>query len=151
MISNMRLVTGMLLCGVALNAAAETKLKMADLPSAVQKAVQEQLKNATLVGLSKEVEKGKTLYEVETTAKGKTRDLMVDSAGVVVEVEEEVDMATLPAAAREAIQKKAAAGKVTKVESLTKGGTLVAYEAAVLTGRKKSEVAVTPAGLPFKD
>jgi hypothetical protein len=75
----------------------------------------------------------------------------VDTAGVVVEVEEEVDIAGIPAAARDAIQKKAATGKVTKVEALSKSGKLVAYEAAVMKGKKSSEVAVTPEGLPFKD
>ena len=147
----MKLITGLVLCAAVFTAGAETKMKMADLPAAVQKTVQEQLKSATLVGLSKEVEKGKTLYEVETKANGKSRDMMVDSAGAVVEVEEEVDMATIPAAARDAITKRAGAGKVTKVEALSKGGNLVAYEAAVMKGKKSSEVAVTPAGLPFKD
>src|SRR5947209_5124175 len=115
----MKLVTGVLLCGAALMLhAAESKLKVADLPPAVQKAVQEELKNATLVGVSKEREKGKTLYEVETTVKGKTRDLMVDAAGSVVEVEEEVEISSIPAAARDAITKKAGSGKITKVEAI---------------------------------
>ena len=38
-------------------AAAETKVRMQDLPQAVQDAVKEQTRNATLVGLNKEVEK----------------------------------------------------------------------------------------------
>jgi uncharacterized membrane protein YkoI len=148
---NMKLLTGVMLCGMALSAHAESKLKVSDLPPAVQKTVEEQLKDATLVSVGKEVEKGKTLYEVETKVNGKTRDLMVDPAGAVVEVEEEVDIAGIPAAARDAIQKKAAAGTVTKVEALSKSGKLVAYEAAVMKGKKSSEVAVTPEGLPFKD
>src|SRR5712672_1868503 len=76
---------------------AETKVKMADLPPAVQAAVKEQTKNATLVGLSKEKEKGKTMYEVETKVAGKTRDLLLDSTGVVVEVEEQIEMSAVPA------------------------------------------------------
>jgi hypothetical protein len=60
-------------------------------------------------------------------------------------------MAALPAAARDAIQKKAGTGRVTKVEALSKGGKLVAYEAAVLKGTKTSEIAVTPEGAPFRD
>ena len=42
---------------------AEKPLKMKDLPSAVQKAVQAQTKGAELKRLSKEVENGKTFYE----------------------------------------------------------------------------------------
>jgi hypothetical protein len=37
-------------------------------------------------------------------------------------------------------------GTITKVESLSKGGKLVAYEVTVKTGMKKSEVQVGPDG-----
>src|ERR1700680_564151 len=91
---------------LACGAIAESKIKMEDLPPAVQKAAREQAKNATLVGLSKEVEGGRTLYEVETKVNGKTRDLLLDQNGSVVEIEEEVDLSSLPVAAKEAIQQK---------------------------------------------
>ncbi len=38
---------------------AETKVELADLPPAVQKAVRAEAAHATLVGLTKEVENGK--------------------------------------------------------------------------------------------
>ena len=44
---------------------AEKSIKVKDLPPAVQKAVHEQTKEAEVKGLSKEVEHGKTFYEVE--------------------------------------------------------------------------------------
>src|ERR1700704_4257820 len=103
--------------------AADTKVKVESLPAAVQAAVKEQTKNATLVGLSKEVEKGKTTYEVETKVNGKTRDLLLDATGKRVEVEEETDIKSIPAAAREAIQKTAAGGTVKRVETLTRGSS----------------------------
>ena len=146
----MRSIT-LVVFATALAALAETKVKMTDLPAVVQKSVQAELKTATLVGLSKETEKGKTYYEAETKLNGKSRDMLFDSAGNVVEIEDEVDMAALPAAARDAIQKKVGTGRVTKVEALSKGGKLVAYEAAVLMGKKTSEIAVTPEGAPFRD
>lgn len=111
---------------------ADTKVKMEDLPPAVRRAVQEQIRNATLTGLSKEVKKGKTLYEVETKVNGKSRDVLLDATGAVVEVEDEVALESIPAAAREAIQKKAAGGTIKKVETVTKGST-VSYEAAIKT------------------
>lgn len=67
--------------------AAEKKVKLAELPARVQKTVQEQTKNAQLKGLSKEVENGKTFYEIETIVNGKSRDLLVDPSGQIVEVE----------------------------------------------------------------
>lgn len=150
MINTMKLLTGFVFCAAAL-LAADAKLKLADLPPAVQKAVQENLKGGELKGLSKETEKGKTSYEVETTLNGKSRDMVLDSTGAVSEVEEEIEMSSVPQAAMDAIMKKAAGAKITKVESLTRGGKIVAYEAATLKGTKKAEVAVTPDGKPFKD
>jgi len=122
--------------------AAETPLKMSDLPPAVQKTVQEQTKGAQVKGISKEVEKGKTQYEVETLVNGKSRDLIIDRKGAVVEVEEETTMNNIPAAARAAIEKKAAGGKIKKVETITKGQTVM-YEAAITTkAGKKTEIQV---------
>jgi len=52
--------------------ASARKMKIEDLPAEVRKAVKEQTANATIVGLSKEVEKGQTMYEVETRVNGKS-------------------------------------------------------------------------------
>ena len=47
-----------------------------------------------------------------TCEKGKTRDLLLDATGKLIEVEDETDLKSIPSAAREAIQKKAAGGTV---------------------------------------
>ncbi len=140
------------MCGLLLaySAIAESKVKMENLPPAVQKAAREQSKNAELVGLSKEVEGGKTVYEIETKVGGKTRDLLLDQSGAVIEIEEEVDLDSLPAAAKEAIQQKIAGGKLKKVEAVTKGSS-VSYEASY-TGKlgKTLEIAVNADGTAHK-
>ncbi len=129
---------------------ADTAVKMEDLPPAVQKAVKEQTKDANLVGLSKEREKGKTFYEAETKVSGKTRDLLFDASGAVVDVEEEVDLASIPAAAKAAIEKKSAGGTIEKVESVTHG-QVVSYEAAIKTkAGKKIEYSVNADGSVHK-
>jgi uncharacterized membrane protein YkoI len=129
---------------------ADQKVKLEDLPPAVQKAVKEQLANVTLLGLSKEVENGETRYEVETKAKGKSRDLVFDATGAVVEVEEEVDLAAIPVPAKAAIQKQAAGGTIKKVESVTHGSS-VSYEADIrTTAGKNIEVAVNADGSKHK-
>ena len=124
---------------------AEKKVKMKDLPAAVQKTVQEQTKGAQLKGVSKEVENGKTLYEAETVVNGRSRDYVIDEAGTVVEIEDEVTLDSIPAPAKAAIEKSAGSGKILKVESVTKG-TIVTYEAELLKAGKKSEVAVAADG-----
>lgn len=130
---------------LATASAAEKAVKMRDLPEAVRKTVQQQTQGAEVKGLSKETEHGKIFYEVETRVNGHGRDVLIDPAGQVVEVEEEVALDSIPAPARAAIEKKAAGGKIKKVETVTKGGE-VTYEAAVVKAGKTSEIVVAPDG-----
>jgi hypothetical protein len=127
--------------------AADKKVQMKDLPPAVQQAVrQEESKGAKIVGLAKETEAGKTMYEVETVISGHTRDLLFDPTGNLVETEEETPIAAVPAAVKTAFESR---GKVLKLETLTKG-TTVTYEAQVEKNGKKSEIVVDAAGRPVK-
>jgi uncharacterized membrane protein YkoI len=134
------------LCG-AINAfGKEKQLKKSDLPAAVQKTADEQSKGATVKGYSQEKENGQLAYEVALVVSGHTKDITMDAQGNVLEVEEEVDMKSLPAEVREGLQKNAGTSSIGKVESLTKQGTLVAYEAQVNNGKKRSEIQVGPDG-----
>ena len=106
-----------------------------DLPPAVEKTVARELEGATLKGIAVEKCAGQTCYEVETMRGTKTRDLIVDSAGVVVEVEEQLETADLPEAV------KAAAGKfgtIATAEKLMINGA-VTYEVVTKKGSGKSE------------
>ena len=123
--------------------------KISNLPAAVQKTVKEETRNATNVKVSKETEDGKTVYEVESKVNGRGRDLMIDSAGTVLSIEEEVTLAGIPAAAKAAIEKMTTGGKISKVEIVTKGKVVV-YEAAFSKGGKKSEVMVNADGSEAK-
>ncbi len=125
--------------------AAERSVKMKDLPAAVQQTVLEKTKGLTLVGLSEETEKGQTFYEAETKVDGKTRDILIDATGAVVEEEQEVPLDSIPEAARAAIERAAGNAKVELVESVTKGGTTV-YEATVKKNGKKTEIVVASDG-----
>ena len=125
--------------------AAEVSVQMQDLPPAVQAAVKRETTNVTLVGLSKEVEDGETSYEVETKVNGHTRDLLLNGSGKVVEVEEEIGLERLPDAARQALQKAATRGTITRVEAVTRGAS-VSYEAVIRKNGRNSEVAVNADG-----
>lgn len=127
----------------------EKKLKKSDLPAAVQKTADEQSKGATVRGYSKETEDGKLEYEVQLTVNGHGKDITMDPQGNVMEIEEEVDMKSLPAEVRAGLEKQAGKATIGKVESLTKHGSLVAYEAQVRYGKKRSEIQVGPDGKPL--
>jgi hypothetical protein len=126
-------------------------LQLKDLPAAVQKTVQDTLQGGEIRNISKEVEKGVTQYEVESVRNGKHRDFNVDVKGMLLVVEEEVDLAGIPAAAKAAIEKKAAGGKIGMVESVTQGGAVL-YEAAFTSkSGKKGSVLVKADGTETKD
>ncbi len=145
MIRNLLLAIGF--TGLAVAAA---KLELKDLPPAVRKTVEVETKGATIKNIVKEKEKGKTVYEVETMVNGKSRDIVVNSTGVLETVEEQADLDSFPAAAKAAILKKIADGKLTMAETLKKGSTLD-YEAAYTTkGGKKKEVIVSAEGVEVK-
>ena len=126
--------------------AQEKKIKREELPGAVEKTVAEQSQGATIKGFSTEIDKGKRLYEMELTVNGHGKDISMDKDGKIVEVEEEVAMDSLSPEVKARLTTAAGSGTITKVESLTKGGKLVAYEADVKTGPKHSEVQVGPNG-----
>lgn len=129
----------------------ESRIKMKDLPAAVQQTVREQSKGATIRGLSREVENGETNYEVELRVNGHNRDVLIAPNGTVVEVEEQVTLDSLPAVVRTAIEQNAAGGRTVLVESLTKGGTLMWYEAHIKKAGKSREVKINPEGQLVKD
>lgn len=136
--------------GVVTSASSQEKpIRRADLPAAVERTVVAQSLGATVHGFSLEQDKGHTYYEAEMTLNGHTRDVLIDEAGAVVEVEEQVILDALPATVREGLAAKAGNGKISKVESLTKAGKLVAYEAQLTTAGKRSEIQVGPDGKPL--
>jgi hypothetical protein len=125
---------------------AEKKLELNNLPPAVQKTIRDQSQGDDVKGITRETEKGRTQYEVETIRSGKHRDFLVDTKGVLVEVEEETALDSIPVQAKEAITRKVAGGKLGMVETVTKDGATL-YEASyTAVNGKKHEVRVKPDG-----
>jgi len=145
----MGIATALLGAAVVLPAQ-EKALTMGHLPAAVQAAVKAELaKGATLRGLSTEVENGRREYEAELTVKGARRDIAMDAAGTMLETEDQVTLASLPTAARAALQRQ---GKVLSVESVTEHGRFTAFEAVVRkTNGKRTEVRVDRNGNSVAD
>ena len=109
------------------------------------------MKGAEIKSIDKETEHGVAQYEVETMLNGKHRDLNVDTKGNLLVVEEETSIDTVPAAAKVAILKKVADGKLTMVELFIRGGETM-YEAGYTTkAGKKHEVLVKADGTETKE
>jgi uncharacterized membrane protein YkoI len=148
-ISRFTIITALSLTTIAFAQEQEKKINRTDLPPAVEKTVAAKSQGATIKGFSQEKENGQTFYEAEMTVSGHSKDVLIDPAGAVVEVEEQVAFDSLPAAVKVGLQAGAGKGKILKVESLTKHDKLVAYEAKVQTDGKKSEIQVGPDGKPL--
>jgi hypothetical protein len=128
----------------------EKKIKRSDLPPAVEKTVAAQsATGSTIRGFSKEQENSKVYYEAEMTVNGHSKDLLIAPDGSIVEVEEEVALDSLSRAIQAGLRSKAGAGKILRVESITKHDKVVAYEAKVDHNGKRSEVQVGPDGEPL--
>lgn len=129
--------------------AQEKRIKRSALPAAVEKTVVEQSKGATIRGFITEEESGQITYEVEMLVNGRRKDVQIAADGAVLEIEEQVDLESLSPEIRAGLQSQAGKGKIGKVESIRKKDKLVAYEAQVVTNRKKSEVQTGPDGKPL--
>jgi hypothetical protein len=87
------------------------------------------------------------VYELETIVNGRSRDLMIDAAGKVCVVEEEISAEMAPPAVRAALD---ARGRVEKLESVLENGR-TRYEAQVRTkAGKKITRELDPDGSPTK-
>ena len=140
-----------LVCGTALIAPAqERKIKREQLPPAVEKTVAAESQGATINGFSTEVEKGKRVYEAELTVNGHSKDITMDRRGKILEVEEEVTLESLPAPVQAALRRAAGSGTIVKIESLTRNGKVVAYEADIKQGKREREIEVGPNGKRLK-
>ena len=126
--------------------AAEKSIQPANLPPAVEKALQGQIHGATIKGFSTEKENGKVFYEAELLVDGHTKDVQFDATGNLQEVEEEVALETLSPEVKAALTAKAGGGTVKKVESLRKQDKLVAFEAQIDKAGRHSEIQVGPNG-----
>jgi uncharacterized membrane protein YkoI len=134
-----------------LAAFAQKKLTLKDLPASVQATVQAELKGGEIRNIGKETEDGVAQYEIETIRGGKHRDFNVDTKGELLVVEEETTIDSIPAAAKTAIARKVADGKLGMVELFMRNGETM-YEAAYTTkARKKREVLVKADGTETKD
>jgi hypothetical protein len=152
----MRTLTVLLATIFALGAVAQEKkaksLQLKDLPAAVQKTVQDNLMGGEIKNIGKEKEDGVEQYEVESVLNGKSRDFNVDDKGNLLLVEVATTIDAIPTAAKASILKKVGDGKLAVVETFTKTGQPMMYEASYTDKKgKKHEVLVKADGTETKE
>jgi hypothetical protein len=127
-------------------------LQLKALPAAVQKTLQANLNGGEIKSIAKEKEDGVEQYEVESVLNGKGRDFNVDAKGNLLVVEVATTVDAIPGAAKASILKKVADGKLAAVETFTKTGEPMMYEASYTDKKgKKHEVLVKADGSETKE
>jgi hypothetical protein len=151
---NTSLLVALSLClffviGTLAGTAGEKKISKKQVPKAVLSAFQSQYPNATIKGQSVETENSKKFYEIESVEGTTHRDLLYEPDGTVAEIEESMDLATLPSEMKNTVEKEFPKGKIVKAEKVTHDSTST-YEFQVKVGKKTHEVKLDASGNVLK-
>ena len=130
---------------------ADEKIDLAKVPAVVKQAADHAAPGVTWTKATKEVEDGKTIYElVGKDAKGREVEVEVTPQGKVIEVETHIPMSEVPATVTDAFKAKYPGQKVTDTEAVSKDGKVVAYDFATKLKGKDVEVRVSADGKTFE-
>jgi hypothetical protein len=123
---------------------AETKISESEVPQPVLDAVAKKYPAAKRVGFEREVEHGKTVYEVKVLVGARKIDLDVSADGKLTSEEEELAYDAVPTAVRTTLSASPKYGTwtVKKAEKVVHAERPDApeYELAVTNGRSKAEL-----------
>ncbi len=138
--SFLRLSMATLIAGFVVSSTQAQEVPIDKIPAAIMKTVKEKFPKAKIIKADKEVEDGKTVFELEMTEDGKSVDVNFTPEGKILVIEREIAAAKLPKAVSAAVTKKHPQGKITKVEEVTEND-VVSYEVFVNDGGKDFELA----------
>lgn len=125
----------------------KSNVTLSNVPTGVRDAIQAQTKDATLRNITTQTANGATDYLASMTLPGGvSKDVTFDSTGKIVSIAETTPLGSIPAAARNRIEKTAQDGHVVKVQRVTQNG-VTNYEATIRYGTHHSEVTVGANGV----
>ena len=109
------------------------------MPAPITAAFARAYPNAVVKNVARDVHKGVTTYEVESIDNGMSRDIVYTPEGAVVEIEEGIAVAEVPAAVHDAVMAKHPRARISKAERLTRGSQTL-YEIQYTDGGAKHSV-----------
>jgi hypothetical protein len=133
----------------SLSLAAEHAVKRSEVPDAVIQAVTTKYPQGEMKRFIREVERGKTAYEVQLDLGGSRTELIVAPNGKIQFEERVIQMADLPDAVRKSLaSSRFGKAKVLRIERVTKADKVdtSTYEIVVDLQGKKRELAFDKAG-----
>jgi hypothetical protein len=119
----------------------EEKIALDKVPAKVMKAVKNKFPKAEIKEATKEVEDGKTTFEIGLKLDGHGIDVALKEDGTILEVEKEIAIADLPKVVADAVKARYPNGEVKKAEEIEKGEKTT-YEVIVADNGKNQEVAI---------
>jgi uncharacterized membrane protein YkoI len=137
-VQGISVIAGLGLIVVAASArAADEKVPLDQLPKPVTATAKSKYPSAVITAAVKEVEDGKTTYEVTLKDKGDSIDLVIKPDGTLVAIEKLIDAKDLPKPVAAAINAKYPGATIKKAEEVTEGD-VISYEVGLTTADKKS-------------
>lgn len=131
--------------GMAMAQDEEQVVPCKKLPIAVMRAFSKSYPKATIKACAREVEEGKTAYEVASRENTVGRDVLYDAKGNVIVVEETIAMAGAPKTVQQAFNKKYSKAEIILAEKLMRGSS-VNYEFQIKLKGKIHEVVFDSVG-----
>jgi hypothetical protein len=123
----------------------QKRFTIQDLPAEVKASFGKAFPHAVMKGAGEEVEKGETMYEIESVDGAMHRDILFKKDGTVYEVEEGMTPSALPKKVAAGIHKSFPHYSIDKAEKTTHGKE-ISYEVVVKKGKKKYEAAFSLEG-----
>jgi len=127
----------------------EKKISKKEIPAAVLSAFQAKYPNAIIKGQALETENGINYYEIESVDGKINRDLLYTADGKIREIEETMDINSLPAKLKKTLEKEYPSGKIIKAEKVTRDSTIT-YDFQIKVGEKTMGVTLNASGKILK-
>ncbi|MDB5348800.1 MAG: hypothetical protein JWN86_47 [Planctomycetota bacterium] len=140
-----------LIAAIAVVRADEEKVPLKDVPKAVLDAVKAKFPKAEILGAEKEVEKGKTTFELELKDAGKTLSVSLKPDGTILEIETTIAVKDLPKKVSGAVVAKYPKGTIKSAEMVTVGEKTTYEVVVTLAGKEPRELVLDPDGKILED
>ena len=115
------------------------------LPPAIKTAFRQAYPHAAILHVSREVQGGEVVYEVESQDGPRRRDLLYSLSGQPIEIEETIPADSLPQAVVAGVRRDAAGALVIHVERVTRAAAL-SYEVRVRVSSRTRVLTYDAAG-----
>jgi uncharacterized membrane protein YkoI len=122
------------------------KISRKEVPAPIQQAFRKTFLGVSIKQAEIEEKDGKLIYHLAGKRNGNEVELIYAMEITLIEQQEDIAIAELPAAISASIKAAHPNATVTEAEKITKSGTLIGYEVEIKEGNENLELRITPDG-----